>query len=230
MTNTAIILVEPGNEANQWLLEEVNSKPFLHYQFSHLEDDFFKQVVLISSNEKESIRNTFGDEYLGIKITYLDWQDDQGQTGNIMNAFEHIDQMQAFVLNAHQHFRLNFSKADDFRRMRDSKVLLIGKKAENKGSKRDKLFLNEKGKIEEITTYDQSEEEHSYQTDTWLISKPYYQNNFQNIKGSLFNDYLKNEIKNSPQFCLACRQYFLSIDSINDLKIAREDFAEFFYR
>lgn len=230
MTNAAIILVEPGHKSNQWLLEEVNSKPFLHYQFSHLEDDCFKQVVLISSDEKESLKKTFGESYLGIHITYIDWQNDLGQTGNIMNALQHIDQMQAFVLIAHQHFRLNFSKADDFRRMRNSKVLLIAKKAENKGSKRDKLFLNEKGKIEEIMRFDKSEEEDSYHTDTWLISKSFYRNNLENIKGSLMKEYLEKEYKNTPQYCLACRQYFLSIESINELKIAREDFAEYFFR
>jgi len=230
MTNAAIILVNPDDNGRKWILEELNDKPFLHYQLSHLEDDFFKHVVIISSTERAFIKEAFGDEYLGIKITYLDWDKDKGEMGNIMNGLKHIDQMQAFILQATQHFRINLSKGDDFRRMRDAQILLIGKKAENKGSTRDKVFLSEKGKISKLCKFDSTEDQDSYNTNTWLISKAYYQNHFKEKKGSLFHDYLKKTYIASPHFCLACRQYYLHINSIDDIKIAREDFTEYFYR
>jgi len=230
MTNAAIILVNPKDPGRPWLLEEVNSKPFLHYQFSHLEDDSFQHVILICGDEKEDLQKSFGENYLGIKITYLDWNTEIGEMGNIMSALEYTDQMQIFVLQATQHFRMNFSKSDDFRRMRDARVLLLGKKAENKGCKHDKVFLNEKGQINDICSHDMTEDEDSYNTNAWLISKIFYLKNFQNKSGSLFHDYLKNEYSNAPHFCLACRQYYLHIDKKEDLNTAREDFAEYFFR
>jgi len=230
MTNAAIILVNPEDSGNQWLLEKVNSKPFLHFQLSHMEDEFFKHVVIICSEQKAALQKVFGEVYLGIKITYLDWDTKSGEIGNIMQAFEYIDQMQAFVLQAAQHFRMNFSKSDDFRRMRSSNILLIAKKAANKGCKRDKIFLNEKGQVIEICRFDKTEDEDTYNTNAWLINKAYYQRNFQNQTGSLFQDYFKKEYLLSPLYCLACRQYFLHIDTKDDLNLAREDFAEYFYR
>lgn len=230
MTNAAILLVNPGEPGNQILLEEVNTKPFLHYQLGHLEDDFFQNIIIVCGEEKESLQVTFGEKYLGMNITYLDWDKEGGEMANIMNALEYTDQMQVFVLQAAQHFRLNFSKSDDFRRMRDARVLLIGKKGTNKYSKREKIFLNEKGQIMEVMSFDKTEEEDSYNTNAWLISKIYYQKNFQNKRGSLFHNYLKSEYLSTPLFCLACRQYYLQIDKKEDLNTAREDFAEYFFR
>lgn len=231
MTNEAIIIFNPGDSENnhQILFEEINGRPFLHYQLSYLADNLFKHVVFLIPEHDQRIPSLFGEEYLDIKISYLPYNKAIGTSGNLYHAFELIKDHFAFVFSAKNYFRLNFRKADDFRRMRDSKLLLIGKKAMDYKSDDSKLFLDIKGKITDIIASNKTEEEDTYNSDTWLINKAFAKKEFANRSFQLFEDYLSKEYKESPHYCLACRQFFIVMDKTKDLEKAKYEFAAYNY-
>ncbi|NPD46853.1 MULTISPECIES: hypothetical protein [unclassified Lentimicrobium] len=231
MTNEAIIILDPDDLKNnhQLLFEEIKGKPFLHYQLSYLAENLFKHIVFLIPENDNRVQRLFGEEYMDIKITYLDWHPKFGNGGNIFNALDFIKDTFAFVFSAKNYFRLNLRKADDFRRMRDSKILLIGKKTTDYEIDKIKLFLDFKGKITNISESIITEEENAYNTNTWLINKVYFKKQFAKLSFSLFNDYLKKEYKENPQYCLACRQYFITMEENKDLEKAKYEFAEYYY-
>ncbi len=232
MTNETIIILEPKELKNNHdlLFEEINGKPFLHYQLSYLSENLFTHVVFIIPENENRIHNLFGSEYLDLKITYLTWNQEIGTGGNIHQALNFVNDTFAFVLSAENYFRLNFKKADDFRRMRDARILHIGKKAMDFKSQSAKLFLNEKGKITNIIDAESTNDEDTYLSDTWLINKRFFAKEFLNKSFSLFDDFLKIEYKSSPQYCLACRQYLINMEENKDLEKAKYEFAEYYYR
>lgn len=231
MTNEAIIILNPGDSKNnhQILFEEVKGKVFLHYQLSYLAENLFKHIVFLIPENDNRVQTLFGEEYMDIKITYLNWNPKLGTGGNIHHALDFVMDSFAFVFSAKNYFRLNFRKADDFRRMRDSRILLIGKKALDYQAESNKLFLDIKGKITHISESSNTEEEDTYNTETWLINKAFFKKQFPDLSFSLFDDYLKTNYEGSPQYCLACRQYFIIMDGNKDLEKVKYEFAEYNY-
>lgn len=231
MTNEAIIILNPDDSKNdhQILFEEINGKPFLHYQLSYLADNLFKHVVFLIPEKDQRVPSLFGEEYMDIKISYLAFNKDIEPEGNLYHAFEMIKDTFAFVFSAKNYFRLNFRKADDFRRMRDTKILLIGKKAMDFKSDDAKLFIDLKGKITEIIESAKTEEVDTYNTNTWLISTAFAKKEFANRSLNLFDDYLSKEYKEGPHYCLACRQYFIVMEQNKDLEKAKYEFAAYNY-
>lgn len=232
MTNEAIIILEPSDSQNnhQLLFEDINGKPFLHYQLSYLSENLFKHIVFLIPENENRIYSLFGQEYMDLKITYLNYNQDLGTGGNIYHALNLIDDHFAFILSAKNYFRLNFKKADDFRRMRDSRILHIGKKAMDYKANSTKLFLDEKGKIANIVKAENTEEEDTYITDTWLINKVFYKKQFHNRAFSLFEDYIETNYKEEAYYCLACRQYYVKLQDQQDLEYSKYEFTEYNYK
>ena len=233
MTNQAIIISLPNAVNENFLipspLQEVNGKAFLHYQLQYLSDNLFEKIVLLYNGENEKYVETFGDIYLGMEIIHLSYELEKKQSGNIIAAMQHISDPYVFIFNANNYFRLNLAKADNYRRMRDSKLLLIGKKAENHTYISEKLFLNEKGKIIKIINAEDTRDIDTYNTDTWLINLKKFNELFKEKSQSIFKDYLQSEYRLNQMYCLACKQYYISITSNDDIKKAENDFEENYY-
>jgi len=233
MTNQAIIISLPNAINENFLipspLQEVNGKAFLHYQLQYLSDNLFEKIVLLYNGENEKYVETFGDIYLGMEIIHLSYELEKKQSGNIIAAMQHISDPYVFIFNANNYFRLNLAKADNYRRMRDSKLLLIGKKAENHTYISEKLFLNEKGKIIKIINAEDTRDIDTYNTDTWLINLKKFNELFKEKSQSIFKDYLQSEYRLNQMYCLACKQYYISITSNDDIKKAENDFEENYY-
>ena len=232
MTNQAIILLKPfeNSQAKTPLpFQEVNGKPFLHFQLQFLSDNLFEHIILVYIGNKKDYLDVFGEEYLGMKIIYTPYDDKHGQTKNILNALEFISEIYVFVFNSDNYFRLNITKADNYRRMRDAKILLIGKKEEGINSPSEKLFLNEKGKILKITTANETEDQDTFNTGTFLLNKKTFTQIFENNVETSLIEYLKSEHQTTHLYCLSCRQYFINISSNEDLERAKHDIEENYF-
>jgi NDP-sugar pyrophosphorylase family protein len=225
MTYEAIIFVNQEKNKN-FLLEKLNGKKFLHYQLNYLSENLFKKIVFVESNTEPSLKSSFGDSYLDMELVYANYEKNQSESQALLKAFEYIDDLYAFVFDAHHLFRVNLIKADDFRRMRDSKMLHIGKKAEDYYNESlPHMLLDVKGKIEEINKLKVAGEADTFYSNTWLINKLFFQKQFKSAEADLLH-LLDEACKKSPQYCLACRQYFIEISSVKDLEKAENDFKE----
>lgn len=230
MTNQAIILIQPEEPSKEKLLvKKIKNKIFLHYQLSYLSDNLFKKVILVCSSSPSSFyKSFFGEEYLGMEMVYIDMDESSNQIDLLMAAMEYVSELYAFVFDAFRHFRINFSKGDDFRRMRDAKILLISSKASDIETENDQLFLNEKGKIIDVKDA-HSIETDSFFTNTWHVKKDYFIEHYKNSTSSIW-DIWKSKYKTTPLYSLACRQYYLEINSLKDLEIAKYEFTEYHYQ
>lgn len=229
MTNQAIIIVDPEKDKDL-LFRKINGKMFFHYQLSYLHENLFKKLVIVDTNNAVEIKSFFGSEYLGMEMTYINRDKDFSDSEILKKAFDLIDEIYAFVFDAHHYFRLNLGKADDFRRMRDAKMLAIGKKYEGLFYKElHHLVLDEKGRINQIETNIKIDDADTFYTSSWLINKKYFQKQLESTKASLI-DLLQQKYLEHYQYCLACRQYFLRISSEKDLEKAKNEFTEYHYQ
>ncbi len=179
MTNQAIIIVDPAKDKDL-LFCKINGKMFFHYQLSYLAENIFRKIVIVDTHNAAAIKAFFGSEYLGMKLEYIQREKDCSESSALQEAFESIEDLYALVLDAHHYFRLNLSKADDFRRMRDSKMLHIGMNSENlKYPDLPHLQLDEKGRIKKIQSGAEVKETDTFYSSSWLISKSYFYQAFQ---------------------------------------------------
>ncbi len=219
----AIILLT--DSANPSLLtQEINGKPFLHYQLNFLVENLFRKIVFVVDEKTAFVQETLGRRFEQMELEYIKADPNSTQAEQVYSAFYYISDPYALVLNGSHFFRLNISKADDFRRMRESRMLAIGKIATKADLTKEIIQLDLRGQIMEMNGKTVDSESIFY-TDTWLISKAFYHKNFAPITGSLFQ-YLVDFYKETPLFAMICRQYFIKISNTDDIDLARNEFDE----
>lgn len=235
MTNEAIILMDKQEDAAQspsnqlpYPLRLVNGYPFLHYQLSFLSDNVFKSIVMIVNRNMEDYKETFSDQYLGMNITYLEYEQELGTGGNIYKALPFLSNICAFVFSAYCLFRPNLNKAYDFRRMRDTKILMVGKRME-RTYPYEGVKLNEKGQIKAFISKQEKEEEGSIYTGAFIFLVDHFRKTFPDQNFSLYNDYFRKNYQSFPLFCLSCGQYFIEIRKNEDLEIAQYEIEENYF-
>lgn len=69
-------------------LAPVNGKPFLHYVLQHLQKHGLKHVILSVGYMHEKIREAFGEEYLGMNMSYAVEHEALGTGGGIRLGME----------------------------------------------------------------------------------------------------------------------------------------------
>lgn len=229
MTNQAIIIINPLKNKDL-LFKELKGKIFLHYQLRYLAENLIKKIVIIEPIEAPPLKSILGTSYLDMELDYVKFNKNHGESQSLIEAFELVDDIYAYVFDAHHYFRLNLAKADDFRRMRESRMLHIGIKSEGFIYKDlPHILLNDRGRIEEITDKIEKQEADTFFTNTWLINKRYFQRQFNSTESSLL-ELLKARYEENREYCLACRQYFIEISSEKDFEKAEHDIEEYHYQ
>jgi len=232
MTSQAIILDQrfANQEATSpSLFSSICGHPFLHYQLLYLSNNLFDQIIILYTENKDKFLTAFGEEYLGMKLIYLPYDSDKGQNANIFSALEYISKPWFFIFHAHQYFRLNINKATNFRRMRDARIINIGKNNDNFYLKSELIFINEKGRIINIITQGETEKTDTFNTDTWLVNKATFVQSISSSKFSSLFDFFSGLYKEQKMYCLSCRQYFIRINNNTDLEKASHDFEENYF-
>ncbi|NOR86469.1 MAG: hypothetical protein GQ527_02550 [Bacteroidales bacterium] len=233
MTNEAIILIEnptnsKGSSPKPSPLSKVNNHPFLHYQLQFLDENIFEHIVIMVNGDTENYKKEFGEKYLDIHIEYLKYDPELKSTGNILKALNSISSPMVFIIKGSSYFRLNYKKADDFRRMRNSRLLLISKQMEDV-SHFEEIKLNEKGQIKAIGGLGENSGLGAINTDYFLVNTRYFRTQFAEKKGMLFEDYFKTSYQDEPLFSFVCKQYFIDIQNQKDIEKAKDDFKENYF-
>ncbi|MBL0309161.1 MAG: nucleotidyltransferase family protein [Bacteroidetes bacterium] len=108
----------------------VNGKPFLHYIFQYLAKNQISETILSVGYKHETIKEYFGEEYLGIKIRYSIEEEPLGTGGGIKKAFDMV-QDEAYVLNGDTFFDVDLSALRNFYFQSNSDLVLSLKKLSN---------------------------------------------------------------------------------------------------
>jgi len=88
----------------------VNGQPFLHFLFHYLNNQGIRSVILSVGYKWETIRDYFGYDYKGLKITYAVEEDPLGTGGGIRLALEKIEGDTTFVLNGDTFFKIDLNE------------------------------------------------------------------------------------------------------------------------
>lgn len=90
-------------------LAPVNGVPFLEILLNQLNSNGFRHVILSVGHLKEKIIEYFGENYKGIKITYVPEDTPLGTGGAIKKSLLYTKQNQpCFILNGDSYLELNF--------------------------------------------------------------------------------------------------------------------------
>lgn len=88
----------------------VNSKPFLDYIFIYLKHFGIKHVVLSTGYLSDKISNCYGNEYLGIRVSYAKEETPLGTGGGIRLSLEQCYTKNILVLNGDSFFDVDLNQ------------------------------------------------------------------------------------------------------------------------
>lgn len=92
-------------------LADISGKPFLAYLLQNLRNHGVKKVVISVGYLQEKIIEYFGDNYLGMRISYAREDKPLGTGGAIINSLKFIDQNQpVLVLNGDSFLQVDYQK------------------------------------------------------------------------------------------------------------------------
>ena len=80
------------------VLLKVAGKPLLQHNLELLKG-LFSKVILVVGFKEEMIRETLGEEFLGIKIVYINQKDQLGTGHALLSAEKHLNQGRFIVMN-----------------------------------------------------------------------------------------------------------------------------------
>jgi D-glycero-alpha-D-manno-heptose 1-phosphate guanylyltransferase len=92
----------------------VGNRPFLAYLLDDLKIQKIQHVILSVGYQYEVIKNYFGTEYQGIKLSYSIENQPLGTGGGIVLALKKCVQDDFFILNGDTFFKVNLSKLSAF--------------------------------------------------------------------------------------------------------------------
>jgi len=91
-------------------LAPVNGKPFLHYLFIYLKKHGIEHIVLSVGYMSEKVMEQFGNEYLGIKVSYAKEETPLGTGGGIRLAMEKCSGAHVLAMNGDSFFEIALDK------------------------------------------------------------------------------------------------------------------------
>lgn len=94
-------------------LAPVNGKPFLHYVLQHLHNHGLKHVVLSVGYMHEKIQAAFGEEYLGMKMSYAVEHEALGTGGGIRLGMELCSDAHVLAMNGDTLYKVPLTEMFD---------------------------------------------------------------------------------------------------------------------
>ncbi len=206
----------------------INGRPFLEYQLSFLDSWGINHAVLSLGYKAEVIRDHFGDQYKGIKLTYIIEKEPLGTGGAIKLAFSRIEGLAAFVLNGDTLFDVNLKRLTDCMRIRQSKFCIALRYSwdpDRYGS----VELDKNAMIVNFLEKDLNNEENFINGGLYAIKKDYFLNLDLPDKFSIEKDFFEKQYKTEQLFGFRCHSYFIDIGIPDDYNKAQDEFKSLPY-
>lgn len=133
----------------QKVMAPAGGRPFLAYVLKDLKNKGFSKAVLAVSYHHEQIKDCFGSEYEGIKLSYSVENEPLGTGGAIKKALSLCDGNTVSVINGDTFFDVDYKKLYDFHIKNNASVTLAAKQMPD-CTRHSTLSINENGKIIEF--------------------------------------------------------------------------------
>lgn len=102
----------------------IDDKPFLYYLLRYLEKYNFTRAILSVGYKHEVIKKHFGDKFGDIELVYAVEEEPLGTGGGILNALNHAENKEVFLLNGDTFFDVNLSELYAFHQQNSSDLTL----------------------------------------------------------------------------------------------------------
>lgn len=105
-------------------MAEVAGKPFLEFIMLYLAHQGIHHVILAVGHKREVIMDYFGNNFLGIKVSYSIEEEPLGTGGAIFKASTLLDKGPAFIINGDTFFNVNLRALFKFHKKNKSSLTL----------------------------------------------------------------------------------------------------------
>lgn len=113
-------------------MADIAGKPFLAYLLQYLQEYGFTDCCISVGYKQEKIIEYFGDNYLGIKISYACEDTPLGTGGAIVNSLKNCDQAKpVVVLNGDSFLKIDYKKLADFHHKENSQITMVLREMED---------------------------------------------------------------------------------------------------
>ena len=102
----------------------INGRPFLEYIMQKLLNYGFDHVVLSVGYKSEVISDYFGDNYFGIRISYVKETSPLGTGGAIKLALTKSKEDHIFIINGDTYFDIDFLQIDRYWQLHKKPIIV----------------------------------------------------------------------------------------------------------
>lgn len=113
-------------------MADIQGKPFLFYLLSYLKKNKFTDITISAHYLNEKITEYFGDNFLGMNISYAVEDSPLGTGGAIINSLDKVDQSNPVaVLNGDSFIELDYDKLFDSHKKSQKNITIALKNIQN---------------------------------------------------------------------------------------------------
>lgn len=236
MITTAIILAGGFGTRLQSVISDlpkplapINNQPFLNFQLNYLKYYGIKNVVLSVGYLSQKIKNYYGSEYNGIKITYAEELVTLGTGGGIRLAMMASNTDLAFVLNGDSFFDIDLNLFYKRHLESQSQLSLALRKVSN-AARYGTIEKNEFNRILSFTEKTEVAKDGIINGGVYILSKStYLPITPSEINFSIEKDFFEKQLSNLKINGFEFDNYFIDIGIPEDYLKAQNDFKEFKY-
>lgn len=208
----------------------VNQEPFLNYIFAYLKFYGIEHVVLSTCYLAEKIADYYGNEFLGIKISYTKEVEPLGTGGGIRLALEKCLTKEVLVLNGDSFFDVDLNSYYNQHELCKSDCSLALRKVDN-AARYGTIKLGDTFVIKAFKEKDSIEQPGLINGGVYILNRKLFLNKTDAHKAfSIEKDFFEKRIKEITIFGFEYQSYFIDIGIPEDYKKAQEDFKNFKYK
>ena len=236
MLHTAIILVGGMGTRLREVLKDlpkpmapVNNRPFLEYQLRFLAAQGIRKVCLSTGHLAEKIQAYFGEEFLGLKITYAREQEALGTGGGIRLACEPLNDKELLVLNGDSYFDMDLNNFYSLHSSRAANCSLALRKVDN-ASRYGRIDLDEQNRIISFREKSDAASPGLINAGIYILDRELYLTHTPaNENFSIEKDFFARYCGKLDLRGFSFEGYFIDIGIPEDYRKVQDDFKQFGY-
>lgn len=203
----------------------INAKPFLFYLLSYLKKHNFTDIIFSVHYLKEQIEQYFGNNFLGLNISYAIEEEPLGTGGAIINSFKYIDKSKPVViLNGDTFLEIDYQKLI-VNHQKNKVNFTIALKEMNNCSRYGKVEINQNDVIIDFKEKSNNQEQGFINSGIYVVNPNIFDKykNKLTKKFSFETDFLMKFTKELEINAFKVKDYFIDIGIPEDYQKAQNE-------
>lgn len=211
-------------------MADVNGQPFLNYQLNYLKQYGVKSIVLSVGYLAEKIKNYYGTEFNGLRITYVTEAKPLGTGGGIRLAAEAVKDQHVFILNGDSFFDVDLNLFTKRHQQSKAQVSLALRTVED-GARYGTLEVNSDQRITSFKEKSGVSKKGLINGGVYILDTKLYLDNTNPLENfSIEKDFFEKKLQTLLIKGFEFNAYFIDIGIPEDYNKAQHEFKNFKYR